>query len=137
MSKDEVKREFKESEGDPTSSGQRKQLHQQMIMEGQVDRSRKATVLVTNPTHVAIAVYVSSRIRHRCQSSRPWGPTFIARRSMIEGRNPERVSRSCRTSRLRMLCLENASLDEYIPSELIEPFAEVLRALRDLVPATE
>ncbi len=28
-----------------------------MIMEGQVDRSRKATVLVTNPTHVAVAIY--------------------------------------------------------------------------------
>ncbi len=31
--------------------------------------------------------------------------------------------------------LENATVDEYIPSELIEPFAEVLRALRDLAVA--
>ena len=57
MSKDEVKREFKESEGDPVIKGKRKQLHQEMAMEGSVQNTKKATVLVTNPTHRAIAIY--------------------------------------------------------------------------------
>jgi type III secretion protein U len=134
MSKDEVKREFKESEGDPMIKGQRKQLHQQMIMEGQVDRSRKATVLVTNPTHVAIAVYYR-------QDETPlpiitaMGTDLVARR-MIEAATQAGVP-VMQNVPLAHALLENASLDEYIPSELIEPFAEVLRALRDLVPATE
>lgn len=134
MSKDEVKREFKESEGDPMIKGQRKQLHQQMIMEGQVDRSRKATVLVTNPTHVAIAVYYR-------QGETPlpivtaMGTDLVARR-MIEAASQAGVP-IMQNVPLAHALLENAALDEYIPSELIEPFAEVLRALRDLAPAMD
>ena len=134
MSKDEVKREYKESEGDPIIKGQRKQLHQQMIMEGQVDRSRKATVMVTNPTHVAIAVYYR-------QDETPlpivtaMGTDLLARR-MIEAATAAGVP-IMQNIPLAHALLENASLDEYIPSELIEPFAEVLRALRDIAPAMD
>ena len=47
MSIDEVKREYKESEGDPQIKGKRKQMHQEMIQQGQVASTRKAKVLVT------------------------------------------------------------------------------------------
>lgn len=57
MTKDEVKREHKESEGDPHIKGKRKQLHQEMIQSGMVEQTRKASALVTNPTHLAIALY--------------------------------------------------------------------------------
>ena len=56
MSKEEVKREFKESEGDPLIKGKRKQLHQEMIAQNQIANVRKAKVLVTNPTHFAVAL---------------------------------------------------------------------------------
>jgi type III secretion protein U len=132
MSKDEVKREYKESEGDPIIKGQRKQLHQQMIMESQVDRSRKATVLVTNPTHIAVAVYYR-------QGETPlpvvtaMGTDLVAKR-MIEAASAAGVP-VMQNVPLAHALLESASLDEYIPSELIEPFAEVLRALRDIAPS--
>src|SRR5262249_29426341 len=57
MSKDEVKREYKEMEGDPHIKGKRKQLHQELINEDTVQKARKATVIVTNPTEVAVALY--------------------------------------------------------------------------------
>jgi len=133
MSKDEVKREYKESEGDPIIKGQRKQLHQQMIQEGQVERSRKASVLITNPTHIAIAVYYK-------QGETPlpivtaMGTDMVARR-MIEAATEAGVP-VMQNVPLAHALLESASLDEYIPSDLIEAFAEVLRALRDLAPAS-
>jgi type III secretion protein U len=57
MSKDEVKREHKESEGDPHIKGQRKQIAEEMANEAP---ARKAvpgsSVVVANPTHFAVAL---------------------------------------------------------------------------------
>src|SRR5215217_1902315 len=56
MSKDEVKKEYKESEGDPHHKAKRKEFHQE-IMEGQqMEAVRDADVIVTNPDHVAVAL---------------------------------------------------------------------------------
>ena len=44
-------------EGDPHIKHKRKHLHQEMIMHGAVASTRKASVVVTNPTHLAIALY--------------------------------------------------------------------------------
>ncbi|MCR5537587.1 MAG: EscU/YscU/HrcU family type III secretion system export apparatus switch protein, partial [Succinivibrio sp.] len=56
MSIDEVKREFKESEGDPQIKQKRKQLHQEMANQNTLGKTRKAKVLVVNPTHYAVAI---------------------------------------------------------------------------------
>lgn len=56
MTKDEVKREYKESEGDPVVKGQRKQLAQELVMSDGVERTKKSTALVVNPTHFAVAI---------------------------------------------------------------------------------
>jgi type III secretion protein U len=133
MSKDEVKREYKETEGDPMIKGQRKQLHQQLLAEGNVDRARKATVLVTNPTHIAVAVYFKPG-----ETPLPIitaaGTDLVARR-MIEAATAAGVPVMQNVPLARAL-LEDGVVDEYIPSELIEPFAEVLRALRELADAS-
>jgi type III secretion protein U len=133
MSKDEVKREYKETEGDPMIKGARKQLHQQLLMEGNVDRSRKATVLVTNPTHIAVAVYYKEE-----ETPLPiitaTGTDLVATR-MMEAATAAGVP-VMQNVPLAHALLEDGIVDEYIPSELIEPFAEVLRALRDLVDAS-
>jgi type III secretion protein U len=133
MTKDEVKREYKESEGDPMIKGQRKQLHQQMLNEGTVDRARKATVLVTNPTHIAVAIYYKPE-----ETPLPivtaTGTDLVARR-MVEAATEAGVP-VMQNIPLAHALLEQGVVDEYIPSELIEPFAEVLRALRGLAEAS-
>ncbi|WP_423600119.1 type III secretion system export apparatus subunit SctU [Roseateles sp. MS654] len=57
MSKDEIKREHKESEGDPQLKGQRKQIAQEMATTPPEKRVPGASVVVTNPTHYAVALY--------------------------------------------------------------------------------
>ena len=58
MSKDEVKQEFKETEGNPEIKGHRKQLHQEVLNSSMLDRVRKkATLVVKNPTHYAVALF--------------------------------------------------------------------------------
>lgn len=55
MSFDELKRDHKQSEGDPLVRGRRRQQHRALI-RGSIARVREAAFVVTNPTHVAIAL---------------------------------------------------------------------------------
>ena len=53
---DEIKREYKESEGDPIVKGTRKQLARQWANEGPAARTEDANAVVVNPTHFAVAL---------------------------------------------------------------------------------
>lgn len=56
MTKDELKREMKEDEGDPLIRGARKRRHREIVRRNALAESKKADVLIVNPTHIAIAV---------------------------------------------------------------------------------
>lgn len=56
MSKDEQKREFKESEGDPEIKGKRKEFAKELVFGDPRERVAKAKVMVVNPTHYAVAL---------------------------------------------------------------------------------
>lgn len=129
MSKDEVKQEYKQSEGDQHIKHKRKHLHQEMMAEGAVNSSRNATVLVTNPTHLAVALYYD-------KEKTPL-PVVLAKG---EGALAERMIAAAREAGvpvmqnipLAHLLTDLAQLDQYIPSELIEPVAQVLRLVLDM-----
>jgi flagellar biosynthetic protein FlhB len=55
MSFDERKREVKEEEGDATARGRRRAFHRALARSG-LHRLRTATFVVSNPTHVAVAL---------------------------------------------------------------------------------
>ena len=55
MSKQEVKEEFKQMEGDPQVKAQRKAKYRAMTQNA-IANVKEATVLITNPTHFAIAI---------------------------------------------------------------------------------
>lgn len=58
MSQDEVKREFKESEGDPMVKGQRRQLAMELAMSTEAAaQTNEANAVVVNPTHFAVAMF--------------------------------------------------------------------------------
>ena len=56
MSKEEIKREHKESEGDPHIKGKIRQQQQAMARRRMMAEVPKANVIVTNPTHYAAAL---------------------------------------------------------------------------------
>lgn len=56
MSKDDIKQEFKQSEGDPLIKGKIKQRQRAMSMQRMMQEVPKADVIVTNPTHFAVAL---------------------------------------------------------------------------------
>ena len=56
MSVRDIRQEGKDSEGDPMVKGQRRQMHKEFAEESASEAARSATVLVVNPTHVAVAI---------------------------------------------------------------------------------
>lgn len=130
MTKSEVKQEYKQMEGDPLIKHKRKQLHQEMLQEGAVQSARKATVLVTNPTHLAVAL-------HYEDGETPL-PVVLA---MGEGALAERMRRAAREAGVPVMqniplaraLTEQSTAGQYIPSDLVEPVAELLRLLQQLI----
>lgn len=56
MTKDQVKREHKEAEGDPHLKRERDRTHREIVTHGVLESVREADVLVVNPTHLAVAL---------------------------------------------------------------------------------
>lgn len=56
MSLQELKEEFKQSEGDPTIKGKLRQIRQGRMRKRMIAAVPKASVVITNPTHYAVAL---------------------------------------------------------------------------------
>lgn len=56
MSKQEIKQEYKQDEGDPQIKGERRRMHREMAMGDARKNVKRADAVVTNPTHVAVAI---------------------------------------------------------------------------------
>ena len=56
MTRDEVKREFREAEGDPEIKAARRRAHQEMLHQATIAAVRDATLFIINPTHLATAL---------------------------------------------------------------------------------
>jgi type III secretion protein U len=129
MSKDEVKQEYKGMEGDPHIKSQRKHLHQEMMENGSVQQAREASVLVTNPTHLAIAL--------KYQEDETPLPLVTAKgegtlaQMMIDAAVEAGVP-VMQNIPLAHALFDEAAVNQYIPSDLIEPVAAVLKLVQDL-----
>ncbi|MDR0444671.1 MAG: type III secretion system export apparatus subunit SctU [Puniceicoccales bacterium] len=126
MSKDEVKREYKESEGDPQIKGKRKQIHREMIEQDPPQRTKGASALVTNPAHMAIALLYEPE-----KQTVPF-PMVLAKGIGVVAEQMIAVAKKEGIPIMRNVPLAHALMDmstvlDYIPRELMQPVAEVLR----------
>jgi flagellar biosynthesis protein FlhB len=60
MSRQEVKEEFRQSEGDPAIKARIRQIRQERARKRMIAEVPKATVVITNPTHFAVALKYES-----------------------------------------------------------------------------
>lgn len=127
MSKDDVKREYKEMEGDPHVRSMRRNLQKEMAMQGATAGARRASVLITNPTHYAVAIYYEA-----AETPLPIvlakGEGALAQRMIDEAR--EAGVPVLRDIPLARALSARAEIAQYIPETFIEPVAEVLRLVR-------
>ncbi|MBR1597452.1 MAG: flagellar biosynthesis protein FlhB [Lachnospiraceae bacterium] len=133
MTKQEVKDEFKNSEGDPHVKGQQKQRMQQASQRRMMAAIPEADVVITNPTHFAVALaYESGRGQAPVVVAK--GSDFIAAR--IKDIAKENNVAIVENKPLARMLYYNVDLDAEIPPELYQAVAEVLAyvyQLRDRV----
>ncbi|MDI3838915.1 SctU family type III secretion system export apparatus subunit PscU [Pseudomonas aeruginosa] len=126
MSKDEVKREYKEMEGSPEIKSKRRQFHQELQSSNLRADVRRSSVIVANPTHVAIG------IRYR-RGETPLPLVTLKHTDALALRvrriaEEEGIPVLQRVPLARAL-LRDGNVDQYIPADLIQATAEVLRWL--------
>lgn len=64
MSKHEVKQEHKETQGNPLIKGRRRDIHAELLDEQGKSDIRSSRVIIANPTHIAIAIYIHKGLEH-------------------------------------------------------------------------
>jgi len=125
MSKDEVKREYKESEGDPQLKAARERAHHEMLASATVANVKSATVVVVNPTHIACALRYDEEEGDDAPLVLAVGEGDLARRIVD-------AARAYGVPVLRDVPLARALVEltpgDQIPEELYEAVAEILRA---------
>ena len=123
MTREEVKRESKESEGDPSHRAERQRLHRELSEQRMVAEVRKADFVVVNPDHIAVAL--------RYDREGDAAPVVIARGERLVAERIKEVARQAGVPIFRDVTLARSLRDlpegEEIPAALYEAVAEVLR----------
>lgn len=123
MTKQEVKDEYKNQEGDPKIKAQQRQRMQQASRRRMMDSIPEADVVITNPTHFAVALKYDNTI-----SQAPIvvakGADYLAQK-IKEIANEHDVSIVENKPLARML-YSNVEVGNEIPQELYQSVAEVL-----------
>lgn len=135
MSIDEVRREYKETEGSPEIKGRRKELHRELMNDENINqRTAQADVLITNPVHYAVGIRYDPEL-----SQLPFitikGEMFLAQkiRRMAQA-NQVPIIENVPLARALYAKLE---IDEKITEEFVEPVADIIRWLREQQDTTE
>jgi flagellar biosynthetic protein FlhB len=123
MTRDEVKREHKEDEGDPHVRARIRKLQREAAEKKMIQDVPKATVVVTNPTHVAVALQYD---RHTMAA-----PKVIAKGSGLFARRIREVAAQhgipvLERKPLARLLFKSVRIGQFIPAELYQALAEIL-----------
>lgn len=130
MEKFEVKQEYKNMEGDPHIKSKRRQIAQEVAyQDGPAGGVKRAQTVVTNPTHLAIAIGY--------QREYDAAPYILA---MGEGLLADRIIKLAEMNKIPVVrniklahkLWEDGDLHEFIPETTYEPVAHILRWISSL-----
>ncbi len=124
MTKQEVKDEYKQSEGDPQLKGKIKQKQREMGMRRMMSSVADATVVITNPTHLAIALKYEEGAEMEAPKVVAKGADYVALR--IKGIAKENNVPIIENKPLARLMYDKVEIDGDIPKDLYQAVAEVL-----------
>nr|WP_298166967.1 type III secretion system export apparatus subunit SctU [uncultured Pseudomonas sp.] len=132
MSKEDIRNEHKQAEGDPHTKGHRKSMARQLIdqppSKPKPSRTEKADMLLVNPTHFAVALYYRPdttplpRILYKGQDA---DARELIAQAQEDGIPVIRYIWLART-------LYKSDEGSYIPRDTLQAVAQVYRLLREL-----
>lgn len=126
MTKQEVKEEYKQMEGDPHIKGKIKQKQRQMANQRMIQAVPSSTVIVTNPTHISIAI--------RYEQGKDTTPIVVAKGADEVAFRIREIAKShdipiIENVPLARLIYKEVDIDQEIPEEMYKAVAEVLVAV--------
>ncbi|SKC74302.1 flagellar biosynthesis protein FlhB [Maledivibacter halophilus] len=129
MSKHEIKEEYKQTEGDPQIKSKIKEKQRQIAMRRMMQDIPKADVVITNPTHFAVALAYNDDSYE--------APQVIAKGKDLIAQNIKRIAREndiplFENKPLARELFFNVDVGEFIPPDLYHAVAEVLAYIYSL-----
>jgi flagellar biosynthetic protein FlhB len=123
MSKQDIKDEYKKSEGDPLIKAKIRSKQRQMAMQRMMQEVPKADVIITNPTHFAVAL--------KYDSTNMQAPTVIAKGADYVALKIKEVAKTngiitMENKPLARAIFAQVEIGDSIPAELFQAVAEVL-----------
>lgn len=123
MTKQEVKEEFKQTEGDPQIKGQIKRRMQEASRRRMMQSLPEADVVITNPTHLAVAIKYDKEVSD--------APVVIAKgadylANKIKEVATEHKIEIVENKPVARMLYHNVEIGEQIPPELYQTVAEIL-----------
>ena len=123
MTKQEVKDEFKNSEGDPKVKSQQRARMQQASRRRMMQELPNADVVITNPTHLAVAI-LYDKASHEAPVVIAKGADYLAQK--IKDVANENSIEIVENKPLARMLYHNVDIGAEIPPELYQMVAEVL-----------
>ncbi len=122
MTKQEVKDEHKQREGDPQVRSRIRAIQRELAMQRMMAAVPEATVVITNPTHLAIALKFERSMQAPLLVAK--GAGLIAERiKEIANQNDIPIIEQ---KPLARTLYKSVEIDQYIPAELYHAVAEIL-----------
>ncbi len=126
MTKQEVKDEFKNTEGDPQIKGRQRRKMQETSQRRMMHDVPKADVVITNPTHLAVAVQYDADVNA--------APVVLAKGEEYVAQKIKEVAREnnieiVENKPLARMLYHNVDIGAEIPPELYQAVAEVLATI--------
>ena len=123
MSMRDIRQEHKENEGDPMIKGNRQQMHREWAEQNAVGAARSASVLVVNPTHIAIALeYDPESCPIPVMAGKGEGPLAQAMREAAEEAGVPII----RHVPVARGLYENGAVDDVIPRDMFDAIAQII-----------
>ena len=130
MTREEVRREHREQEGDPRHRAHRRAAHRQLLQAGRARGVEKATVLVVNPTHLAVGLRWAPE---ECDA-----PYLVARGRAADAAELRRRADALGIPVVRDVALARSlvmhDVGEEVPEELFQAAAAVLEMALSRTP---
>ena len=129
MTKQEVKDEYKNSEGDPQIKGKIRQRMREASRRRMMQAVPEADVVITNPTHFAVAIKYDADTQ-KAPVVIAKGADYLAQRIKETAR--ENKIEIVENKPLARMLYNNVDIDQEIPPELYQAVAEVLAIVYNL-----
>ncbi len=123
MTKQEVKEEFKQQEGDPQVKGKIRQKMRETSMKRMMQSLPQADVVITNPTHYAVAIKYDPQVADAPLVIAK-GEDYLAAR--IKEAAKENNIEIVENKPLARMLYANVDIGQAVPPELYQAVAEVL-----------